>query len=121
MSSLPILLPTSVIPKPSPSLYHEWKPQRYLSEPQPPPQDDGKVIEQEMANARQMLDGKVIKKTRPRRTVDYNGTLGRWALVSSLRVVPFNNPLTGVYSCENCDPIQDMYLIYDLVRLSSLM
>ena len=81
--SLPILLPASVIPKPSPSLYHEWKPQRYLSEPQPPPQDDGKVIEQEMANARQMLDGKTIKKTRPRRTVDYNGSMGRWALVGN--------------------------------------
>jgi polyadenylation factor subunit 2 len=92
MSSLPILLPASVIPKPSPSLYHEWKPQKYLSEPQPPPQDDGKVIEQEMANARQMLDGKIMKKTRPRRTVDYNGTLGRWALVSSIPVVAFNNP-----------------------------
>ena len=96
MSSLPILLPASVIPKSSPSVYHEWKPQRYLSEPQPPPQDDGKIIEQEMASARQMLDGKIIKKTRPRRTVDYNGTLGRWALVSSLRVVLFNHSLTGV-------------------------
>ena len=121
MSNLPILLPASVIPKPSPSLYHEWKPQRYLSEPQPPPQDDGKLIEQEMANARQMLDGKIIKKTRPRRTVDYNGTLGRWALVSNLRVVPFNNPLTGACSCENYDPIQDLYLIFGLARLSSLM
>ena len=121
MSSLPILLPASVIAKPSPSLYHEWKPQRYLSEPQPPPQDDGKVIEQEMANARQMLDGKIVKKTRPRRTVDYNGTLGRWALVSCLRVVPFNNPLTGVSSCESYDRIQDMYLIYVLARLSLLM
>lgn len=96
MSSLPILLPASVIPKSSPSQYHEWKPQRYLSEPQPPPQDDGKVIEQEMANARQMLDGKIVKKTRPRRTVDYNGTLGRWALVSSLCVVPFK------YSLDRC-------------------
>ena len=120
MSSLPILLPASVIPKPSPSLYHEWKPQRYLSEPQPPPQDDGKIIEQEMANARQMLDGKIIKKTRPRRTVDYNGPLGRWALVSNLRAVSFNNSLTGVCSCENYDPTQDMYLIYVLARLSSL-
>ena len=81
MSTLPVLLPASVIPKPSPSLYNEWKPQRYLSEPQPPPQDDGK-IEQEVFTARQMPDGKVIKKTRPRRTVDYNGSMGRWALVS---------------------------------------
>ena len=83
MTTLPILLPGNVIPRSSTSLYHEWKPQRYLSEPQPPPQDDGKVIEQEMANARQVLDGKIIKKTRPRRTVDYNGSMGRWALVSN--------------------------------------
>lgn len=119
--SLPILLPASAIPKPSPSLYHEWKPQKYLSEPQPPPQDDGKVIEQEMANARQMLDGKIIKKTRPRRTVDYNGGMGRWALVSSYTLYQFNNSLKGVCSCENYDPIPGMYLIYVLAHLSSLM
>ncbi|KAF8811992.1 WD40 repeat-like protein [Phlegmacium glaucopus] len=88
MTTLPILLPGSVIPNPSPLLYNEWKPQRYLSEPQPPPQDDGKLIEQEMANARQMLDGKIIKKTRPRRTVDYNGSMGRWALLRKLRPNP---------------------------------
>ena len=37
-----------------------------------------------------LLDGKILKKTRPRRTVDYNGGLGRLMLVcifffSSLR------------------------------------
>ena len=31
--------------------------------------------------ARQLMDGKTVKKVRPRRTVDYGGPLGRWALV----------------------------------------
>jgi polyadenylation factor subunit 2 len=57
-----------------------------MSEPQPPPMDDMKLQELEMAAARQMMDGKIVKKTRPRRTVDYNGGLGRWALVSPLYV-----------------------------------
>jgi len=39
------------------------------------------MLEAELANARQMIDGKLIKKTRPRRTVDYNGGMGRWLLV----------------------------------------
>jgi hypothetical protein len=41
-------------------------------------------LEAELANARQMIDGKLIKKTRPRRTVDYNGGMGRWLLVRRL-------------------------------------
>jgi len=120
MTTLPILLPGNVIPKPSPLLYNEWKPQRYLSEPQPPPQDDGKIIEQEMANARQMLDGKIIKKTRPRRTVDYNGSMGRWALVGKSALYHFISS-EGVPSCVNYDLIQHMCLIYALVHLSSSM
>ena len=83
MSSLPVLLPSSVLPQPSTS-YPDWKPRRYLSEPQPPPLDDNKILEAELANARQMIDGKLIKKTRPRRTVDYNGGMGRWLLVRCL-------------------------------------
>ncbi|EKM83138.1 hypothetical protein AGABI1DRAFT_111633 [Agaricus bisporus var. burnettii JB137-S8] len=35
-----------------------------------------------------MIDGKLIKKTRPRRTVDYNGGMGRWALLRTLRPSP---------------------------------
>lgn len=79
--NLPILLPTRAIPRLPATPHLEWTPRKYLTEPQPPPQDDGKIQEQELANARQMLDGKIIKKTRPRRTVDYNGSMGRWALV----------------------------------------
>lgn len=82
-SALPILLPPKAVPSSSTRSHLEWTPKRYLSEPQPPPADDTKVQEQEMANARQALDGKLIKKTRPRRTVDYNGGMGRWALVRS--------------------------------------
>lgn len=47
--------------------------------------DDIKQQELEMAAARQMMDGKVVKKTRPRRTVDYTSGLGRWANVSLFR------------------------------------
>lgn len=84
MSSLPVLLPSSVIPQASSTPYLDWKPSRYLSEPQPPPLDENKILEAELANARQMIDGKLIKKTRPRRTVDYNGGMGRWLLVRYL-------------------------------------
>ncbi|KAF8638812.1 hypothetical protein AX17_001870 [Amanita inopinata Kibby_2008] len=84
-STLPVLLPASALPQ-TPSVPHQqWKPKRHLSLPQPPPQDDGKLQEQELMNARQTLDGKMIKKTRPRRTVDYNGGMGRWSLIRKLR------------------------------------
>ncbi|TFK34881.1 WD40-repeat-containing domain protein [Crucibulum laeve] len=87
-TTLPVLLPGKAIPR-SPATPHlEWTPKKYLTEPQPPPQDEGKILEAEMANARQMVDGKLIKKTRPRRTVDYNGGLGRWALLRKLRPSP---------------------------------
>lgn len=80
-SSLPLLLPqrSNFQPRNVPQL--EWKPNRYLLDPQPPPQDESKLQEETLANARLMIDGKLIKKTRPRRTVDYNGGMGRWALV----------------------------------------
>ncbi|KAF9009515.1 WD40-repeat-containing domain protein [Cyathus striatus] len=86
--SLPVLLPTKAIPRPPTAPQLEWKPKKYLTEPQPPPQDDQKLQEIELANQRQLLDGKLIKKTRPRRTVDYNGGMGRWALLRKLRVNP---------------------------------
>lgn len=79
-AGVPVLLPSSSLPRPShPTL--EWTPKRYLTGPQPPPVDDAKVLEQELAAARQLADGKAVKKTRPRRTVDFNGGMGRWALV----------------------------------------
>lgn len=80
-SSLPLLLPqrSNFQSRNVPQL--EWKPNRYLLDPQPPPQDESKLQEETLANARLMIDGKLIKKTRPRRTVDYNGGMGRWALV----------------------------------------
>ncbi|PFH53599.1 hypothetical protein AMATHDRAFT_137430 [Amanita thiersii Skay4041] len=84
-TSLPILLPASALPQVPNVPHQQWKPKRYMFPPQPPPQDDAKLQEQELANARQMLDGKMIKKTRPRRTVDYNGGMGRWVLMRKLR------------------------------------
>lgn len=81
-ATLPVLLPPKAIPSSSSSSHSDWTPKRYLTGPQPPPNDDAKTQELEMAAARQMMDGKIVKKTRPRRTVDFNGSLGRWALVS---------------------------------------
>ena len=79
-AGVPILLPPNSLPRPShPTL--EWTPKRYLTGPQPPPVDDARVLEQELAAARQLADGKAVKKTRPRRTVDFNGGMGRWTLV----------------------------------------
>lgn len=86
-SSLPLLLPQKALPQPPNVPHLEWKPQKYLSDPQPPPQDESKLQEEALANARLMIDGKLIKKTRPRRTVDYNGGMGRWALVGYLETV----------------------------------
>lgn len=77
-ATLPILLPEKAIPRPTSTVNLEWTPTKYRSAPQPPPTDDIKFQD---GDARQMLDGKLIKKTRPRRTVDYNGGMGRWALV----------------------------------------
>jgi polyadenylation factor subunit 2 len=82
-TSIPVLLPSSSIPR-APSHPHlEWTPKRHVSDPQPPPLDDARVLEQEMAAARQIQDGKAVKKTRPRRTVDFNACTGTWNLVRS--------------------------------------
>ncbi|KAF7359148.1 hypothetical protein MSAN_01256400 [Mycena sanguinolenta] len=94
--ALPVLLPSRAIPH-SPSVPHvEWTPSRYLSAPQPPPVDDATRMQELEASARAFADGKPIKKTRPRRTVDYNGGLGRWTLLRKLRpnhgYVPYLRP-----------------------------
>ncbi|TFK96587.1 hypothetical protein BDV98DRAFT_659108 [Pterulicium gracile] len=70
---LPSLLPAHRAP-PTPHP-HEWTPSRYISEPSPPPVEEGKIFE---VDPRTTTDGKMFKKTRPRRTVDYNGGMGRW-------------------------------------------
>ncbi|KAJ7778686.1 WD40-repeat-containing domain protein [Mycena maculata] len=93
---LPVLLPPRAVPHP-PSVPHvEWTPSRYLTASQPPPIDDATRMQELEANARQFADGKPVKKTRPRRTVDYNGGLGRWALLRKLRpsrgYVPYLRP-----------------------------
>ena len=81
-TTLPLLLPASVLGTKSESDPQEWKPSRYLQAPQPPPTDDSKQHDLEMAAARQLIDGKAFKKVRPRRTVDYFAGVGRWTLVS---------------------------------------
>ena len=80
-SDLPVLLPRKALARHE-LLPREWAPKMDLSKPNPPPPDDARTHDQEMAMARQLMDGKTVKKVRPRRTVDYGGPLGRWALVS---------------------------------------
>src|SRR5882762_1647085 len=105
-SPLPLLLPQKTIPTTGDASHLEWTPRKYLSEPQPPPMDDMRAQEMEMAAARQMMDGKIVKKTRPRRTVDYNGGLGRWGLVCIYHSCMLL--LSLIYtrsSCVNCGKI----------------
>ncbi|KAJ7071375.1 WD40-repeat-containing domain protein [Mycena amicta] len=83
--SVPVLLPPNAVPRPISVPHIEWNPSRYLSEPQPPPVDESMRMQELEAAARAFADGKPIKKTRPRRTVDYNGPLGRWTLLRKLR------------------------------------
>ena len=82
-SPLPVLLPQKAVPPSSTTVELEWSPKRDLDVPVPAPPEDARTHDQEMAMARQAMDGKVVKKVRPRRTVDYGGPLGRWTLVSS--------------------------------------
>lgn len=77
-SPVPILLPDYALPRSSST---SWEPKKYLEPPQPPPIDETHAKELEIAAQKQLLDGKALKKTRPRRTVDYAGGMGRWALV----------------------------------------
>jgi polyadenylation factor subunit 2 len=80
-ANLPLLLPQDLIKASAPARGpSEWRPTRYLQPPQPPPPDENR-LDMELAVARQMVDGKVLKKTRPRRTVDHSGGMGRWNLV----------------------------------------
>ncbi|KAJ3746742.1 WD40-repeat-containing domain protein [Lentinula detonsa] len=85
---LPVLLPTRTLPQKHSIPHIEWTPKRYKDPPQPPPTDDARAQEQELAYARQFMDGKLVKKTRPRRTVDFNGGLGRWNMLRKLRPNP---------------------------------
>lgn len=78
---LPVLLPQKR--QRSPSRY-EWTPRKDLTIPYPPTADESRTQDQEMAAARQLMDGKPVKKVRPRRTVDYGGSMGRWNMVSLL-------------------------------------
>ncbi|KAJ7577550.1 WD40-repeat-containing domain protein [Mycena floridula] len=87
-ATLPLLLPESSLPRHSSNGRSEWKPRQFLSPPEAPPMmEDVKMTEAE-AISRQFADGKLIKKTRPRKTVDYNGGMGRWNLARKLRPNP---------------------------------
>ena len=97
-TTLPVLLPDRAIPRAPSTANLEWTPTQYRSAPQPPPTEDAKIQDGD-ARQIQMLDGKLIKKTRPRRTVDYNGGMGRWALVRLVVTMDFIN-LPSVSVCQ---------------------
>ena len=100
--SLPVLLPAKALPKPHALSHLEWTPKRYLGEPQPPSNEDARL--QEEFIQKQLLEGKVVKKTRPRRTVDYNGGMGRWILVSQFVFAAFtteNEPVQEITTKSN--------------------
>ena len=103
VEALPVLLPSSSIPSPNVS---EWRPTQHLQPPQPPPADDRQDLALAAA-ARQMIDGKALKKTRPRRTVDYGGAMGRWILVrdSSNKAFPLYSIVTLVNRTVKVVPI----------------
>ncbi|KAH9948151.1 WD40-repeat-containing domain protein [Amylocystis lapponica] len=92
---LPVLLPQRSIPR-AESAHCEWTPTRDRSVPNGPPGDEARTQDQEMAIARQLMDGKTVKKVRPRRTVDCSGGMGRWALLRKTRpnstYVPYLRP-----------------------------
>ncbi|TFY58670.1 hypothetical protein EVJ58_g6274 [Rhodofomes roseus] len=94
-TDLPVLLPRKVLPR-TELLPREWSPKADLTTTNPPPPDDARTHDQEMAMARQLMDGKTVKKVRPRRTVDYGGPLGGWALLRKSRpnstYVPYLRP-----------------------------
>ena len=114
-SSLPLLLPTQHTKTTN---FHEWEPRRYLQPPQPPIVDDQRIQDLELAVQRQLLDGKALKKTRPRRTVDYAGGMGRWALVCYITLPRLVSDLLNSFA--SCSRIHDMYHIYDQVLRTSL-
>jgi polyadenylation factor subunit 2 len=76
--SLPILLPPSSL---SNDLHETWTPTKHLEPPHYVPSEESLRQEQAIAVAKTLMDGKALKKTRPRRTVDYGGSMGRWILV----------------------------------------
>lgn len=117
-SSLPLLLPGRDSIAAS-YAQHEWTPTQYLNGPQPPPTDDLRQQELEMAAARQMADGKVVKKTRPRRTVDYTSDLGRWTNVCAQETHFINGIIdASACSCVNFAPTLHMYHICGQLHLS---
>jgi hypothetical protein len=99
----------------------KWQPSKYTQPPQPPPQDEARQREIEMATARQLQDGKALKKIRPRRTVDYGGSMGRWILVSMFRIEHGGVSSNPQYSCESSGLTQHIHLGYTPSFLVSLM
>ena len=106
-TALPLLLPTQPA-KTTNSL--AWEPQLHRQPPQPPVVDDQRIHDLELAVQRQLLDGKALKKTRPRRTVDYAGGMGRWALVCPCLILYLEFSLTRLFvacSFASCNLAHD--------------
>ncbi|KIY63929.1 WD40 repeat-like protein [Cylindrobasidium torrendii FP15055 ss-10] len=79
-TALPLLLPAKYLPQPKPAnSFKEWRPKQYLEPPIPPAPLDIQDI---------VVDGRVVKRTRPRKTVDYFGGMGRWTSLQKTRPTP---------------------------------
>ena len=79
-----------------------WTPKCDLDVPVPAPTGDTRTHDQEIAVARQAIDG---KKARPR-TKEYGGPLGRWTLVSPPVTIALYKQvgvdiLMSVFSCAS--------------------
>ncbi|KAG8860603.1 pre-mRNA cleavage and polyadenylation factor (CPF) complex subunit [Serendipita sp. 411] len=62
-----------------------WRPTKHLSKPEPPPPPPDVNPAIEAAAMAAGMDGKtLLKKTKPRRTVDYFGPMGRWLWMRKL-------------------------------------
>ena len=100
--TLPVLLPPSSLPN---GKHETWAPTKYLQPPQPPVSEESLRQEQAIAVAKSLLDGKALKKTRPRRTVDYGGAMGRWILVCFVLGLWLLQVLMTAFSLEKRDHI----------------
>lgn len=94
-----------------------WSPSKHKLPPEPPPPPPEMPISQEMAAA-QGIDGKLLlKKTKPRRTVDYFGPMGRWFYVCQTNYMLFPSA-NSAFSYARSIPMV-IFLIYDqLLRIS---
>jgi polyadenylation factor subunit 2 len=86
---VPLNPPNLLSSKPREAVQGEWRPTKYLTVLQPPPPDVER-LEQELAAQKLGMDGKAMKKAKPRRTVDFTGGMGRYDIVRRIYVALYH-------------------------------